>query len=49
MKLKRLGRTLHENKLAKVAEIAFVALVAFVVIAVGWNLVGDDTFARQAV
>jgi len=47
--MERLGRILEDNKLAKTAEIVFVFTVAFVVIAIGWDLVGDDTFARQAV
>jgi len=36
---------LHTN----IAEIALVFVVAFAVIAVGWNIVGDDDFKRQAV
>jgi small-conductance mechanosensitive channel len=33
----------------QVAEIVFVFLLAFAVVAVGWRLVGDALFARQAV
>ncbi len=40
---------IQENKLANIAEIALVFVVAFAVIAVGWNIVGDDDFKRQAV
>lgn len=44
-----LSPTFRDSKLASVAEIALVFVVAFAVIFVGWNIVGDDTFARQAV
>ncbi len=44
-----LSPTFQDGKLASVAEIALVFAVAFVVIAVGWNIVGDDDFKRQAV
>ena len=47
--MERVGRILEDSNLAKIAEIVFVFTVAFVVIAIGWDLVGDDTFARQAV
>lgn len=47
--MERLGRILENNKLAKIAEIAFVFTVALAVIAIGWDVVGDDTLARQAV
>jgi hypothetical protein len=43
------SRILAENKAAQLAEIVLVFLVAFVVIGVGWSIVGDDLFARQAV
>jgi membrane protease YdiL (CAAX protease family) len=44
-----LGKSLQENRSAQVLEIGLVFLVAFVVVSVGWNVVGDDPFARQAV
>jgi membrane protease YdiL (CAAX protease family) len=44
-----LGRALQEDRAAQVAEIVLVFLVAFAVVAVGWRLVGDNPFARQAV
>ena len=47
--MERLGRILEDSNLAKIAEILFVFTVSLVVIAIGWDLVGDDTFARQAV
>lgn len=43
------SRILAVYKAAQLAEIVLVFLVAFVVIGVGWSLVGDDLFARQAV
>ncbi len=34
---------------ANALQIMLVFLVAFVIVAIGWSLVGDDPFARQAV
>lgn len=44
-----IGRLLRESRTAKVLEIIVVALVACVTVIVGWALVGEDAFARQAV
>jgi membrane protease YdiL (CAAX protease family) len=45
----RLGKALKENRAAQAAEITCVFLMAFVVVFVGWRVVGSDLFARQAV
>ncbi|MCI0517172.1 MAG: CPBP family intramembrane metalloprotease [Woeseiaceae bacterium] len=44
-----LAKVLKENRAAQLAEIAIVFLLSFAVIFVGWNLVGSDLFARQAI
>jgi hypothetical protein len=42
-------RTTQRSGARNALEILFVFAVAFVVVVVGWKLVGEDTFARQAV
>lgn len=47
--VKGLGKALEGNTAAKPAEIGLVAAVAFGTVTIGWSIVGDDPFARQAV
>lgn len=44
-----LERAIAINRAGNAVQILFVFLVAFVIVAVGWGLVGADPFARQAV
>ena len=45
----KLGQALHESKATKAAEIAILFIVAIAMIWIGWKIVGENIFARQAV
>ena len=45
----KLGQALQDRKAAKVAEIAILFVVAIAMIGIGWKIVGENIFARQAV